>query len=461
MNNSTPIHSTKDDRGNLASGTWKDALAAVDAALKGADPARMVEGRLRLSGDTVMAGNLRYNLDRYGRVFVMGAGKASGRMAMSVEKVLGKRIDGGMVIVPHYQKGLVKTDRIEITYGGHPVPDEAGLRGVTRIFEMIGAPRPDDLVICLISGGGSSLLSLPAEGIGLDDVSKVTKVMLDSGADIHELNIVRKHLSGIHGGRLAERLYPATILSLIVSDVVGNDLETISSGPTFPDTSTFSEAISVLKKRGAWESCPSRVRRLLEHGISGSAKETPKPGSEIFQRVQNLLIGDNFDACAGAQKELTERGYSAFVLTTEIEGEARTFGAFLSSLARGIADGRSSLHKPAALIFGGETTVKVTGQGKGGRNQEVALSASSGISSLPGVVVCSFGTDGVDGVTDAAGAIVDGSTYETSRSLGLDIDEYLQNNDSYTLLKATRSLLTTGPTGTNVGDVMMVVAGRV
>jgi glycerate 2-kinase len=436
-----------------------DVLKSVDSSLANADPYLMVKRYVRFDGVNIVAGGQRYNLHNFKRLFVVGAGKASARMAVAIEDLLGEKIYAGLVIVPHTHKGLVTTQRIGIGFGSHPSPDRSGFKNTERMLEMVGKPSADDLVLCLISGGGSSLLALPFDGISLEDVTNITLSLQKSGADIYELNVVRKHLSAVQGGRLAERLYPASVITMIVSDVVGNDLSTIASGPTTPDPSTFRDAVSILKKRNIWDTSPISVKRLLEMGVSGSVSETPKPSSHVFRRVQNILIGDNFDACAGARSTLQKKGYRTFIMTTQITGEAKGFGRILSSISRGIADEKSTFRRPVALIFGGETTVKVQGNGKGGRNQEVVLSACKGIYNLHNIVVCSFGTDGIDGVTDVAGGIIDGTTFAKAETNNLDIDDFLENNDSYSCLKITGSLLKTGVTCTNVGDVTILAAG--
>jgi glycerate 2-kinase len=324
---------------------------------------------------------------------------------------------------------------------------------VQKMLDLVGKPSADTLVICLISGGGSSLLPMPREGLELSDKVEVTRALLRAGATIQELNVVRKHLSAFKGGWLARRLYPCTVLSLVISDVVGNSLDSIASGPLTPDPSTFSDAERILKKYELWNDVPVGVVATLRKGLEGRIPETPKPGAKYFAKVFNVIVGSNDDACNAAVKRLNSSGCKAALLTTSYEGEARFAGLFLGSIVN-----YSALKaRPRGVVCGGETTVAVKGDGRGGRNQEFALGAAMKISGNRGISLLSIGTDGVDGSTDAAGAIVDGSTIRRAGSLGLSVEEVLSRNDSYRFFKELNDLVMTGPTGTNVNDVSISV----
>ena len=438
----------------------RDVLNALDEAILAADPHLIIKKRLRVtSRNRLRIDSFLFNLERFERIFVIGGGKASAYMAEEVEKLLGNKITAGVVNFPDYLKHVPKLKRIKLNKASHPVPDESGERGVEKMFELVENPSSKDLVICLISGGGSALMPLPITGLTLTDEQEVTSLLLRSGAEIHDLNAVRKHLSGVKGGRLAERLQPATVLSLIISDVVGDDLSSIASGPTVPDETTFEDAMRIAKERYAiWGRMPEAARKVIEDGVGGKVSETPKPGSKIFENVHNILLASNKISCNAAEESLRNSGYRTIILTTQIQGEASQIGGILGSVARDIGRNRYPLASPAALIIGGETTVKVKGRGVGGRNQEVALAASIGINGVSNkTAIASIGTDGVDGPTDAAGAIVDENTIRRALEKKMDARAYLENNDSHTFFKALGDLVVTGPTGTNVNDIMILL----
>jgi glycerate 2-kinase len=327
------------------------------------------------------------------------------------------------------------------------------------MLSMVGTPDSRDLVICLISGGASAMMPLPAKGLTLPEKRAITQMLSASGAGVGEVNTVRRHLSQIKGGRLAELLFPATVLSLIISDVVDNKLEDIGSGPTAPDPSTYADALRVLQKYSLWQRTPSTAKRIIQNGIEDSSKETPKPGSRVFRRVLNVIVGDNRLACSGAAKSLHRNGYRTIVLTQKLQGEAREAGRLFAAVISGIGHGQFSLPRPVALVAGGETTVVVRGSGRGGRNQELVLSAAIGIDGMRNVVVLSGGTDGLDGATEAAGAFADGSTLKRALARGLVAQTYLDNNDSYSFFRKVKGQIVTGPTGTNVSDITIMAAG--
>ena len=429
-----------------------DVLGALEEALLAADPARLVSDNLKLEGETLCVRSLRFDLARSRRILVIGGGKATGKMALELERLLGNRITGGVVNIPDYQK-LPESVRIVFHPSTHPLPSYSGVRGVRRMLEIVGEPSAEDLVICLLSGGGSALLPLPLPGVTIGDEARVADLLLKSGADIVEINTVRKHISSIKGGRLAERLFPATVISLIISDVVGDRVDTIASGPTSPDRTSYRDAKKILVRRHVWDEVSSSIRSVIREGIGQTVKETPKPGSRIFRKVHNVVIGNNRVALIRAGGELRKNRYETTILTRPITGEAREAGLRIARMIRA----RASRGAPWALVGGGETVVTVRGAGSGGRNQEFVLSAALGVQGTGTVAVGSMATDGVDGPTDAAGAIADSGTVARGRSIGLEAKDYLDRNNSYPFFKRLGDLIMTGPTGTNVNDVFVAV----
>jgi glycerate 2-kinase len=421
----------------------RQALAIFKAALRAANPMEGVAVRLA-----------REDLTRYRHIYVVGAGKAAAAMAKAAERVLGRRIARGLLNVKYGHVAPLR--RIELNECGHPVPDRQGVEGARRIAEIASGAGRDDLVLCLISGGASALLPLPADSITLDEKQEVTKMLLACGADIHEMNAIRKHISRIKGGQLARLAYPARVLSLLLSDVIGDDLDVIGSGPTAPDVSTFALARAILQKYGIFERVPASVRDRIESGACGQIPETPKPGDAIFRRVRNLVIGSNKLAVAAAAARARQLGFRTLVLSTFIEGETREIARMHAAIAKEIMHSGRPLKPPACVITGGETTVTLRGDGLGGRNQEFVLAAAIDISGLPNVVVLSAGTDGSDGPTDAAGAIADGRTFTRDPRA----PEFLARNDSYHYFEGLRDLVVTGPTNTNVMDVRVILVGE-
>lgn len=428
-------------------------LGALEAALSAADPKVSVRNNVKLKGKTLQIMGKQYSLNDFDSIHVIGAGKASGRMAEALYDILYDRITDGLVIVPENLKARLRTGRIKLWKANHPVPNYMGVKGVRQMLATVGSVTERDLVFCLISGGGSALMPLPYDGLTIADKQRVTSGLLRSGANILEINAVRKHLSAIKGGRLAERLQKAHTVSLIISDVVGDRLDTIASGPTVPDSTTFSDAEQVLRRYGLWNSSV-KVKRLIEKGLTGAIPETPKPGSGIFRNVRNFVIANNEQVCEAASNYIRSRGIGTKILTTFLQGEAREVGRSVASLAAEMRSRHPS--KPAAVIMGGETTVTVTGKGKGGRNQELVLAASRGISELGNTAVASVGTDGIDGNSDAAGAIADSFTIKRAQKMNLDPEKFLRNNDSYSFFKRLCDTIQTGPTGTNVNDLLIL-----
>ena len=433
------------------------ALDAVEEALRSADPKRIISSKVMITGERLKVNGAQFDLSKYKRIFVLGGGKASGSMAEALEEALGDRIEEGLIVVPRGAASKHKLNRIRLHESSHPIPDESSVAGARRIMELAEEAKSGDLVICLISGGGSSLMALPKEGISLDDKRRVTDLLLRSGATINEINAVRKHISRFKGGQLAKAIYPADLLSLLLSDVLGDPLDVIASGPTVPDSSTFHDAVSILKAYGLWDRIPDSVRKILMEGVQGKLDETPKSGDPIFKRVKNVVIGNNRLACTAALKELERSKVNTVFLTSFMEGEARHIGTFFGAIGMELAKTGKPVASPAGVVAGGETTVTVTGSGVGGRNQEIALGAALKIRGIEGVAIASASTDGIDGPTDAAGAIVDGETVLRAERIGVDPQEALRNNDSYSFFSELGDLIMTGPTGTNVNDVTILV----
>lgn len=419
------------------------ALKIFRAALKAADPYEGVMRHVRVERGTLIAGRRRYRLDGFREIRVVGAGKASARMAQAAERLLGKRISQGLINVKYGHTAPLRS--IELNECGHPVPDENGMRGARRILDIASQAGPHDLVIAIISGGASALLPYPLPSRTLEEKQRITGELLRCGANIHELNTIRKHMSAIKGGHLAQAAAPAQVLALVLSDVIGDDLDVIGSGPTVPDRSTSADAEDILR----------------HYGIAVPAlAETPKPSDKVFDRVQNLIVGSNALAVAAAEIEAKRLGYRTLVLSTFIEGETREVARVHAAIAKEVLASGRPIRSPACVISGGETTVTIRGGGLGGRNQEFVLAAAIDIAGLERVTVFSAGTDGTDGPTDAAGAIADGKTIARAREVGLDPVEYLANNDSYHFFETLGDLVKTGPTGTNVADVRLVITTR-
>ncbi|MFQ5975558.1 MAG: glycerate kinase [Candidatus Hydrothermarchaeales archaeon] len=427
------------------------ALKILEKVLEEADPKRAVKKIFRIRGHELDVKGTKFNLREMENIYVIGGGKASGGMAETLEEILGQRITKGFVNIPEGTKARYKTSRIELNETSHPIPNENGVEGSRRILQIADEAREKDLVLILISGGGSSLMPLPLEGLSLKDLQNVTDELLKSGAVINELNAVRKHLSGIKGGRLAMACYPAMAIVLIISDVVGDPLDVIASGPTVPDPSTYNDAMEILRKYGLIGKFP-RIREHLLEGSRGKIPESLKPYDEAFSRTHNFLIGCNKMVIQKIHEDISTR-YKSEVLATDLEGEAREVGEMLGET---IMNKRGSISLPYVIISGGETTVTVKGKGVGGRNQELVLGAMSKLNG-EGVVIASMGTDGIDGKTDAAGAIADGRSLKKAIELGLSPQDYLDNNDSYNFFKRMGELVMTGPTGTNVNDVIVMV----
>lgn len=431
------------------------AVQIFREALRAVEPRAAVRRYLRLDGERLIVGGRAVELPPGGRVIVVGAGKASAAMAQAVEEILGDRIARGVVSVKAGH--AVPVRRIQVREAAHPVPDEAGRRAAEEILAAAEEAGPEDLVVVLLSGGGSALMPLPAPGVSLQEKQEATRVLLACGASIHEINAVRKHLSRIKGGRLAEAAAPARVVSLILSDVIGDDLDTIASGPTVPDPTTFRDCLDIVRKYRLEQQLPAAVLRRLREGAAGAIPETPKPDHPAFRRVLNVVVGSNAAAVAAAEQAARKLRYRTLVLSTLVEGEARELGRFYAALLKEIRKSGRPASPPACLLAGGEPTVTLRGTGKGGRNQELALAAAIAMADWKGVGLLSAGTDGTDGPTDAAGAWADGTTASRAAAAGLEPIRHLENNDAYPFFQALGDLLITGPTLTNVMDLHVLL----
>ena len=432
----------------------KDLLDVVEATIRAVDPYGLVKDAMRLKGDRLSVGGVRIDLARINRIYLAGAGKACFQMARAASEILAGRIERGIFNVPekpHSDLG----EELAFHVAGHPKPDQAGLRGAEEIVAMAKEAGPEDLFIMLLSGGGSALLPYPAGGITLEEKRELTSLLLACGARIDEVNCVRKHVSEIKGGRLAQAASPARVISLIVSDVVGDPVESIASGPTSPDPSTFQDAAAILRKYGIFDRVPPGVRTRIERGVAGKVEETPKPGDRLFGKVANLIIGSNRIALEAAKAAAVKLGYATLIFTDRMEGEAREMGILAASVLNSIGFGKLPLPPPCLVMMGGETTVTLVGPGDGGRNQELALTASRKITG-PGLLL-SLATDGRDGPTDSAGAVVDRETCRLAEQIGLSPEKAIADNAEYELLKKLGCHLFTGHTGTNVCDVVFIL----
>jgi hydroxypyruvate reductase len=433
-----------------------DALLLFKKGIDAVNGYKVVRDALRLDGDVltvVTQGKFKQiEISKFKRVHLFGVGKASVAMAKAAKDVLGERITSSF-IVTKYNHALDAPSDLRIAYSAHPIPDENSYKNARELFRLCNEAKEDDLIINVVSGGASSLLSFPAGEITLDDKRFATELLLKSGATIGEVNIVRKHLSKIKGGQLARATFPATMITLILSDVIGDDLGTIASGITSPDPSSFVDAYRVIEKYRLEKFIPDSVRARLQRGMEGKIAETPKADEECFNYTHNIVIGSNRIALKVIESWAKELGYEAGILTDELQGEAREVAKILAKRAKQLAKSP----RKVCLIAGGESTVTVVGRGKGGRNTEMSLAAAIEIDGASNIVFLSAGSDGTDGDTDAAGAIADGSTLTRAKNLGLIAGEHLQNNDSYNFFQLVGDLVVTGATNTNVMDIQLVL----
>ena len=426
------------------------ALELMRAAIEGSDPYAAVKRALRVEDNKLVVMGKIFPIE--GDIYVLAFGKAACSMAKAVEDILGDRVREGLAVTKYgYSLPLKK---IKVVEAGHPIPDENSMLGARLGLELAEKVGENDILLVLISGGGSALFALPEDGISLEDKIKVNELLLKSGAKIHEVNIVRKHISKVKGGKLAKRV-KGTLISLILSDVVGDRLDVIASGPTVKDPTTFRDAYRVLKLYKVWDKVPESVRRHIELGLKGEKEETLK---EDLPNVHNFIIGSSSMACEAAKKRAEELGYKAYILTTTLEGEAREVALAFGSIVEEIYKRGRPFKRPCVLLACGEMTVTVErGGGRGGPNQEFALSIARKIGGLRGVSVLAMDTDGTDGPTDAAGGLVDSYTLELLEKQGVDVEEYLRNHNAYEALKKGKALLVTGPTRTNVNSIIIAV----
>jgi hydroxypyruvate reductase len=431
----------------------------INAALEAANPAEAVRKHVHLSKNMLDINGTLYDLEKIQRIFLIGIGKASVAMAQGLLDVLGARISGGVVIQKQEVVGNMGLAHVlQVVQGSHPLPDEKSVNATRAAVSIASQCTQEDLVICLISGGGSALMTLPVDQVSLAEVQQLTQLLLFRGAEIHEMNTLRKHLDQVKGGGLARLIYPAQLVTLILSDVIGSPLDVIASGPCVPDPSRYEDAYLILKKYDLLQKAAPGVLHVIENGLAGKIPETLKPGDPVFKRTQNVLVANNQIAAETALAKAQELGFNAMLLTSYLHGEARHAGAFLAGILKQVVNFGQPLQRPACIIAGGETTVIVKGRGVGGRNLELALGAVQELGGLEKVIMISLATDGEDGPTDAAGAWVTGDTYRMGEGLGLSSATSLKNNDSYHYFEKAGSLLKTGATGTNVNDLVFLFA---
>ncbi|MEM7034789.1 MAG: glycerate kinase [Chloroflexota bacterium] len=433
----------------------------IQAALRAVDPQTAVKAHLRRDGNLLQCGPKTYDLHAFHRVRIIGFGKGSAPMVQAVHELLHDVITDGLVIVKyeHTLPPEIDVSPVRIVEAGHPVPDENGLTQTKALIQLLQDSTEQDLILCLVSGGGSALLTQPASGLTLSQMQSTTQRLLEAGADITEINTIRKHLSAIKGGWLAKYAMPATILSLILSDVQGDQLDMIASGPTEPDSTTYADALALLEKYHLTDRLEPIVLDHIKQGIAGEIPETPKKGDPAFSRVNNVIISNNQAAVQAAVQAAQSLSFNAASFDTFIEGEASHVAKRVANLAKILSGNADLIQKPALLVFGGETTVTMgADHGLGGRNQELALAAAIELQGEPALTIAFVATDGNDGPTDAAGALIDGDTIARAKQAGLDPATYLTHHDSYHFFQALEGLIITGPTNTNVNDLILLIA---
>lgn len=432
------------------------AVQLLEAGLAAADPRHLVQRALKRRGRLLRFGDAKLSLEQQAAIYVVGAGKATGRMAEATESILKDQIADGLIIVPQGTEHDFKLSRIRVARGGHPVPTPEGCAATQAMLDLVTHAPAEALILCLISGGGSALTALPTPPVTLEDLQVTYKFLVQSGAPIDAMNAVRKHLSLVAGGQLALAAYPRRLWSLLISDIPYDRLDVIGGGPTLPDPSSFADAAQMLRRFELWDRVPSRVRQHIENGVSGRLRETLKSADPIFTRVVNRLIGSNRDACETIRQAAQKRGFRARLLTTDCQGEAREVGAKLARLA--VKTHEEARDATQVVIIGSETTVTVRHPGKGGRNSELVAAAMKQLQNHPGLVVASLATDGIDGPTEYAGAIVDETSYSRALQLSHSPEDALTRNATYSLLQALNDHILTGPTHTNVRDVTVIVS---
>jgi glycerate-2-kinase len=425
-------------------------LAAIESVL----PARLIAGKMSVADNYLLFGDHTFSLDSFDNIYILGAGKASALMGAEVEKILGSRIAEGHIVVKYGHS--CKLNYIKVSEAGHPVPDLNGHKATEVILNIATKAGKNDLVIVLLSGGGSSLLADYPEGTSLKDIKTVNDLLIKSGASIHEINAVRKHLSNVKGGHLARAVCPATLVSLILSDVVGDPPDVIASGPTAPDPTTFQNALAVLGKFKISGLVPEGILKHLYEGVRGDRQETPKPGDAVFSKTINILVGTNKVALDAVRQKAIEFNINSVIIDDELQGDVYSVAEYIVDKAVQFKLDKNEV-KPVCLLFGGETTVEMTGSGKGGRNQHLALLCANILNDNNGITILCGGTDGTDGPTDAAGAVVDSESEMIALSKGIDPLKYIREFDSYNFFKKCGGHIKTGPTMTNVMDIIIVL----
>ena len=444
----------------LNSALWGKAVCRILlAAVQAVDPYLIVSSNIFRKGDRLQIGEVDYDLSRTDRVVVLGVGKASAPMTQAAVDVLGDRLHSGLVIIkPGHDLELSLPSTFRVVTAEHPLPGQGSLEAGRQAAALAANLDENDLLLCLISGGGSSLCVSPSAEIEIEDLRRLNAALLASGADISEINTVRKHLETLKGGGLARLAYPASVASLMLSDVIGDPVDGIASGLTAADTTTFSDAMQVLRRYRLPEVEHRHVFQHVQRGMMGEIEDTPKPGAAVFKSVQNRIIGNNLLAAQAALEKAREEGFNTMLLTTRLQGEARMAGQFLASIAYQLDTTGQPIPRPACLIAGGETTVTLPGEGLGGRNQELALAAVPALRGMKDIALVTLATDGGDGPTEAAGAVVTGETLHRALQLGLQPEDYSSRNDSYHFFEALGDLLRPGPTMTNVNDLSFIFA---
>ena len=433
-----------------------DAYTILNAAIDAVKPSKLIKNQIMLKDNILQIKKQQTDLSQFENIYIIGAGKASAFMAQSLEDILQNRVTSGAVVVK-YDHGA-PCQKVKIFEGGHPIIDENSLAGTAQILNLVQQAGEKDLVLCLVSGGGSALLEKLSEGISLPDLQKTFNLLLGCGAAIEEINIVRKHLSLVKGGQLARAIAPATCITLIISDVIGDPVESIASGPTAADPTTFQDTWQVIEKYQLTKQLPEALKNYLQRGKEGKIPETLKPGDSIFHKTDNIVLGNNFLALQTGEQTAKELGYNTVILTSQIQGEAREIGKAAASIISEVIASGHPVQRPACFLIGGETTVTLRGEGKGGRNQELVNSALISLKNVTHpYVLISCGTDGTDGPTDAAGGIITHEMWEKAKTLNLKPQEYLDRNDAYHFLEKIDGLIKTGPTGTNVMDIILAL----
>ncbi|NSW51393.1 MAG: DUF4147 domain-containing protein [Anaerolineae bacterium] len=433
----------------------------ISSVFQAANPFLAVCRTLHRDGNLLNAGGHIYQLDQYREIVLVGFGKAVINMTLGTVDVLGECVKKGFLITKHASDEEIGRlpEGFIVRTGNHPVPGADSFESTRQLWDFLGEIDARDLVLCLISGGGSALCSLPAAPVTTTEMQEMTQLLLSCGAEIDEMNVLRKHIDEVKGGGIAARVAPAEMITLILSDVIGSPLDIIASGPTVPDSSTYEDMAGILAKYSLSNAVPATINELLAAGLDGRRFDTPKAGDPVFHHVNNLLVSSNLAACQAAVATAEDLGLNAMLLTTSLRGEARVAGRFLAGILQQIHATGQPIPRPACVALGGETTVILRGNGLGGRNQELALAAVRDLAAVPDILLFTLATDGEDGPTDAAGAWVDGDTLARGLSLGLSPETYLDNNDAYHYFEALGQLIMTGPSGTNVNDCAFLLAG--